>query len=435
MAPNDTRTPFQIAQAEEARNRQQTVRDDAGNETGGDPHQDRIDDGTGNDLDPARRLPDPEPRAEDQGRDEPKDRRSPGDIKRAEMAARFRKRVTEQDGGDVPYNGDPNDPEMKYGKFGRADDGEPDPGATVVGERPDPEVIEHRQEQEPQKKKLIIRGREVWLTDAEILARASQVEAADTYLQESKDLLAEARDIRNSAKRTGQDPQHPEDRTGTQEDEPNLDTSQERQHPDELEQAIEEIQFGDPKDAAAKIRKVITQASDESADKRQLTRLIDNDLATSQKALKEFMDQNPDLAKDKVANVVLEQNMYDIYREDITKLGVDPALIPKDNNELANWHRFYRVNGKPVRSTTEALKEAKTQFDKWRGVAPKPAQQQRQQPRIDVNVDRTARRENIQNQPTRAVAPRPDAVRQAPTTKSRSDVIMGMRRQRGQVTG
>jgi hypothetical protein len=433
MAPNDTRTPFQIEQESEARNRSQQIVDDAGNNIGSDPYQDRINDGTGNDPDPARQLTE-RPRAEDQEREEPVDRRSPGDIKRAEMAKRFRRNADGE--GDVPYNGDPNDPEMKYGKFGRPDDAEPEPGATIVGDRAEPEIIEQRQEQQPQKKKLIIRGREVWLTDAEILARASMVEAADTYLEESKALMTEARDIRNSARRTGQDPQHPEDQTGAQDDELNNDRGQERQHPDELEQAIEEIQFGDPKDAAAKIRKVITQASDESADKRQLDRLINNDHTASQKALREFMGQNPDLAKDEDANAMLETYMYRIYREDITKLGVDPTLIPKDNNELANWHRFYRVNGKPVRNTTEALSEAKSRFDKFRGVTPKqPAQQQRQRPRIEVDVDRTARRENIQSQPTRAVAPRPDATRQAPTTRSRSDVVMNMRKQRGQVVG
>ena len=175
MAPNDTRTPFQITQAEEARNRNQQIMDDAGNNIGSDPHQDRIDAGTGNDLDPARELPERQERQQQEEQDAPIDRRSPGDIKRAEMAARFRKRTTEQDGGDVPYNGDPNDPEMKYGKFGRTPDAEPEDVDTVVGSRTEPEVIEQRQEQQPQKKKLIIRGKEVWLTDAEILARASQV--------------------------------------------------------------------------------------------------------------------------------------------------------------------------------------------------------------------------------------------------------------------
>lgn len=433
MPISDDLPPPHAAQDDEARNRRQTIVDDAGNELGRDPHQDRIDDGTGNDPEPSRQVPERAAADEKDHDDQVVDRRSPGDIKRAEMAKRFRRNADGE--GDVPFNGDPNDPEMKYGKFGREPDADPEAGATVVGERVDPDPVEQRKA-EPQKKKLIIRGKEIWLTDAEILARASQVEAADTYLQESKDLLAEARDIRNSAKRAGQDPQHPEDHTGAQDDELNLETNQDRQHPDELEQAIEEIQFGDPKDAAAKIRKVISRASDESADKRQLTRLIDNDLAFSQKSLKEFMDQNPDLAKDEVANVVLEKTMYDIYREDITKLGIDPAQIPKNNNELANWHRFYRVNGSAVRTTPEALKEAKTRFDKWRGVSTnQPADQQRSKPRIDVNVDRTARREAIQSQPTRAVAPRPDATRQAPTTKSRSDIVMGMRKQRGQVVG
>lgn len=425
----DNRTPFQVAQDKEAETRNRQT-GESGEDLGRDPLQSPIDDNTGaNDgvdlsIDRSRDAGGDD----DRGGDEPVvDKRPPSDIKRAEIMARFKRNRDGEE--DAAFNGDPNDPEMQYGKFGRKTE-TPEPGETIVGSRQE----EQRQEpqEQPEKRKLIIRGREVFLTEAEILARASQVEAADSYLEESRQLLAEARDIRNSAKRDGQGSQHPEDRSGTQDDDLNLDRQTDDQHPDPLAQAIEEIQFGDPKEAAGKLRKVITQAADESADARQQQRLIDNDLAVSQRDLRAFMDQNPDLAKDEVANVVLEKYMYDIYRDDITKLGVDPTQLPKDNNDLAYLHRLYRVKGHQVRTAKEALEDSKSRFNKWRGVGPKPAQQQqRQQPRVEVNVDRDARRMNIPSQPTRAVAPRPDAVRQAPTRKTRHDIIMDMRRSRG----
>lgn len=419
----DNRTASQIAQDEEASNRSRSIVDDAGNDIGADPHQNLIDDSTGeNDL-PARQ-PRQQDEPETEARHEPI-RMSPNDLKRLEIAKRFKRNADGDE--DAPFNGDPNDPEMRFGKVARQTI-EPEPGESIVGQR----VEEPAPQDEPQPKltKLIVRGKDVWLTDAQILERAAKVEAADSYLEEGRSLLEQARRV-NREQRTSPDLHHPEDQTGTQNDDLNVDDQSADQHPDELAQAIEEIQFGDPKNAADKIRQVIDRAADQSADKRQKTRLINNDVAKSQADLKAFMGQNPDLAKDEVANVVLEKTMYDIYREDITKLGVDPAVIPTDTTELANWHRFYRVEGKPVRTTAEALQEAKGRFDKWRGVTKQSPQPQRQQPRVEVNVDRTARREAIQNQPTRAVAPRPDAVRQAPTRKSRHDIIMDMRRSRG----
>lgn len=431
MAPNDTRTPFQVAQEREATERNRAITDGAGNELGADPRTSPIDDATGEPQDPPRQPQERQPQQDQH--DEPEvDRRAPADIKRAEIAKRFRRNAGGEE--DQEFNGDPNDPAMRYGRFGQ----QPEPEANT-GTDPDADAAAaaaqaQQQQQEPQKKKLVVRGKELWLTDAEILARAAQVEAADSYLQESKDLLAEARDIRNKARRSGQDPQHPEDQTGAQEDDLNLDTNQDRQHPDELEQAIEEIQFGDPKDAAKRIRKVITQTTSEA----QLATLHQQDLDRSRKALTTFMAQNPDLAKDEVANAAMEIYMYDIYREDLTKLGTPEDQIPKNNVELANLHRSIRLKGHSVRTTEQALEDAKTKFNEYRGVKPKPAlqpQPQNGKPRIEVDVNRTARREVIPQQPTRSVAPRPDAARQAPTTRSRSDIVRDMRRKRGQVVG
>lgn len=423
------RTPAQIEQEAEGNGRNRAILDDAGNELGPDQRQSTIDDATGEGDAPARRVP-PEPGDEGERQPQKVFKGSPSDQKRMEIAKRFRRNADGEP--DTPYNGDPNDPEMQYGKVARVQL-EPEAGDSVVGSKVGDEPIEQAAAlDETQMVTRTVRGKPVTKTMGEWLDDAAKVSAADSYLDEGRRLLEDARTMKNSAQRTGQDSHHPEDRTGAQDDDLNPDANQDRQHPDELEAAIEEIQFGDPKKAAGKIREVIAKATDESADKRQRDRLINNDLATAQADLKAFMVANPDLAKDKIANVAMEEYMYDIYREDITKLGVDPSEIPTETNELANWHRFYRIDGRAVRKTAEALQEAKARFEKWKGVAPKqPAAPARSQPRVEVNVDRDQRRQNIQSQPSRAVAPRPDAVRQAPARKSRHEIIMDMRRARG----
>lgn len=392
-----------------------------------DPHQDYINDNTGEGHDD----PAPQERARRQDEredDEPVvDRRSPADIQRAEIAKRFR-RNADVDEGEVPFNGDPNDPEMLYGVSGRQGDQEPDDEPSVVGSHRSPEPAPERRVE------LTIRGKKVFLTEAEVIARAQKVEAADSYLEEGRRLLEEAQRI-NKAQRTGRDRHHPDDAEGANDDHLELAPDEADQHPDELVQAIEEIQFGDPKEAATKIRKVIARASDESADQRQLDRLMKNDLANSQKALKSFEDQNPDLAKDETAAVVITKHMLDLYRDDITKMGIDPSQIPNDPERLANWHRFYRVNGHPVRPVPVLLEEAKKRFVSWRGGKGAPTPSPRLAPRVEVNVDRTTRREAIPVQPTRAVAPRPDSSgRSATPARTRADVVMQMRKSRGQVT-
>lgn len=426
----DNRTPFQVAQDDEASGRNATT----GERYDGD-FTTPIDDTTGERNDPPLRAQQRE--ADDidsDGGQQVVDNRPRADIEREEIAKRFKRKRIEDD-GEVPYNGDPNDPENLYGKVARRQI-EPEQGQDrlIGGVQEDIEPTQ-RQEQQPKLTKIVVRGKDVWLTNDQILERASKVEAADSYLEESRQLLTEAREIKRGA-RAAPGSQHPEDQTGAQDDGLNREAGEGDQHPDALVQAIEEIQYGDPKEAASKIRTVIAQASDESADKRQKSRLISNDVAKSQSELRAFMDKNPKLRDDEDANVMMEKYMYDIYREDMIQLGLKPEVLPKDNDELANWHRFYRVEGHNVRGTATALEDAKTRFTKkWSGESTgqgEQRQQQRRETQVDVNVDRTARRRNIPTQPTRAVSPRPDEQREAPQRQSRTDIIMGMRKQRGQ---
>jgi hypothetical protein len=416
------RTPAQLAQVEEARNRA-APRDDAGREVA-DPVQTAIDDNTG---EPAF---DGEPAVRPIEREDKPARKplymSPQDEARAAIAKRFKR----DDEGEVPFNGNASDPEMLYGKFGRED----------LGEQPDPQPEAAAPAPAEKKFTIKVRGREVTLTEAELLERASKVEAADTYLAESRDLLEQARDVRrsNNAERTGEEPHRPEARTSTQNDELDHSQQQQGQHPDPLVSAIEEIQFGDPKEAAGKIREVITKAADDSADQRQLTRLIQKDAVTSTNAVKAFMDQNPHL-NDPDTERWMESKIYDLQRAEIAKLGVVAAdKIPTDTRTLAKWHQFYRVHGANVSDQATMLETAKARLDAWRGTPSKPDQREqprRESPRVEVNVDRQARRMAIPNQPSRPSAPRPDSAPSKPQGSNRSSVIQGMRAARGQLVG
>lgn len=413
----------------EARGRNASLKDDAGNPIGADPRQTPIDDSTEEQLgDPPSR---PIDRNEDDG--EPRGRvkpvyMSPADQKRAEFAKRFKR----DDEGNVPYNGNPNDPEMLYGKYGREDLGEPEP-------EPEPQAREQAQPQ-PKLFTIKVRGKDVTLTEEQLLERASKVEAADSYLDESRDLLEQARAAkRNSAERTGEEPHRPEARRSTQDDVLNAaNATEDGQHPDPLEQAIEEIQFGDPKEAAGKIRKVITQVSDESADQRQVQRLIQKDSLASQQAVKAFVDQNPEF-KDPRTERWMRDELFIIQREEIVALGqVDADKIPTDPKAVADWHQFYRVNGANVSDPVKMLKAAQDRYETWRGVKPKPAPQpqpRREAPRVEVNVDRNARRAAIPNQPSRPSAPVPDATQQRPQASTRANTILNMRKARGQLVG
>lgn len=348
-------------------------------------------------------------------------RQSPGDSAREAIAKRFRRSDA------VPFNGDINDPEMTMGDLAR-ETHDPDDGDSAVGRR----VEDQRPQEQPQKRKLIVRGQEIELTDDEILARAAKVTAADSYLEEARGLLEEAKSIK--AERNSQTQRHPAGRNDTQNDELDDNHDADARHPEQsMRDVVDAIQFGDPEEASRRLEDAIDKRADKKAEERQLARLMNNDLTKSQKALKDFVAANPELDKDKMAASAIESSLYDIYEEDIVKLGLaDPDQIPKDPAGKANWHRFYRVHGHPVRSAAEALEEAKSRVMRWRGTQNGSQQNTQPAPKAAprVNVDRTERRAAIPNSPQRSVSPPQTQVQQ---TSSRSSVISGMRKARGQI--
>lgn len=350
--------------------------------------------------------------------------RSPSDDRRSEIAARFKREE------DRPFDGDFTKPENLYGEVADPPAEQVDPEPSVVGEVIQPAPIE-----QPKTRTLKIRGQDVVMTEDQILAAAQKTLAADTYLEDARKLLEEAKTIK--AERAGRDPQHPEGQSSAQEDELDIDPTSRTRHPaSETKEIVEKIQFGDPDEAAQLLDQLIDKRAGKRAEEGHVERLFNNDLAKSQKALKDFRDANPELDKDEIAAQIIEANMYKIYREELLSLGLDEAKLPKTNAELANWHRLQRVHGFAVSDTPKLLNEAKARLEKWRGtsIAPKPAvPAAKPAPRLEVNVNRTERRAAIPNQPNRASLPPPSA-NAAPQKTTGSDVVNQMRRARGQVT-
>lgn len=362
-------------------------------------------------------------------------RHSPQDDARMKIAARFRRPEAEE----RPFNGDMADNENLYGQFGaEASEDDGDPADPAEGEDLS-DIDDQRQpaaQQQPAKRKLVIRGVERELTDDEILAAAQKTLAGDSYLEEARALLDSAKQIR--AERTGATRQHPDGEMGAQDD---LDSADDgaAQHPEPLPvDLVQKLQFGDPEEAAKELAEYIDKRSKKQAvstvENSGVQRAFDQDLTRSQKALKSFQDANPDLANDEIAAMAIERNMYSLYREDLLALGYTEDKLPKTSAELANWHRFARINGYEVRNTSDLLNTSKDKFLAWRGggkPAPQSQQRQAKQPaRIAVSVDRDARRQAIPLQPSRASAPRRDVTAPAPT--DRSSVVANMRKARGQ---
>lgn len=377
--------------------------------------------------------------------------RSPQDDMRSQISARFRRAEPED---ERPFNGDMSDTENLYGEFGAepSDDDEELTDEELDQIAADREALglppqdnrkakpaaQQQQQDQPRMITRKIRGKDVTLSEDEWLERAAQVTAADSYLEEARQVLEQAKEIK-AGRASQDDDQHPDRRSQAHaQDGLDQDAVEGAQHPElSFKDVIQEIQYGDPDEAAAKLEKLVDQRSKKTATatvtEGALQRTYDQDLAKSQRQLKEFADANPDLAADERSAMLIEQGMYKGYREDILALGIDASKIPTNPKDLANWHRFYRINGYEVRQTKDLLESSKADLVKWRG-GERPQQQpkpSRQQPRIQVNVDRDQRRMAIPVQPQRAVAPRRDAP--APAQTNRSDVVAGMRRARGQV--
>lgn len=298
-----------------------------------------------------------------------------------------------------------------------------------------------------------VRGKEIELTraqlealadkvdggDGTVLQKAQKAAAGDDYLREAREILAEAKKIRdeNLALRGSQSAIHPGAPTSTTKTEQAAATDETVAHPDDpFVKAVEAITFGQPEEAVRLLREAVTattatqaKGTTEEAITAQQMRAQEERAARIGKA---FEEANPELAKDEIARTVIIDRCVRLQREDLVKLcgtlDIDPAKVPTDAAGIQHWHKFYRAKSFDVRDPEVLLNKAKDDFLAWKGTGGTAAQAEpaRGKPRVEISVDRRVRRATVQQQPSRAVTPKPAIRTQQPSTKTRADVVADM---------
>lgn len=303
---------------------------------------------------------------------------------------------------------------------------------------PEPEPAEP-EPVEPQKVKVKVRGVETEITLDEAIAAAQKSLAADTYLEDAKSKLREVDSLLRATQQRATRPAQPaehhgepqEAQTGSAE---TTATDETGEHPaDAFAAAVEKIQYGDPKEAAASLQQLVAAEAGKQSKEALRFERTRNDEIRSQKVLKDFMAVHPDLANDEFASAAIEKRLFNLQKEDLLGLGIDDDKLPQNPAEIAKWHQYYRVEGHNVRNAETLLTTARDDFMKWKGPASVPATQpaavvvQGQTPKIAVTVDRTARRAAIPQQPTRTGTPKPDNVTNPVPVRERSDIVQQMK--------
>lgn len=302
----------------------------------------------------------------------------------------------------------------------------------------DDPLVEPTEEEPPQKRKLIIRGKELEVTEEELIALAQKAAAADDYLDEAKRKLKEVDELMKPLKagREGQTQTQTGQNNTQQTGQVDQTQTEDAHSVDPFRKLVEAIQFGDLEDAAKQFQTVVsTRTSQEDTRKIAAEQLeqerMRNEAIRSQKILKDFEGQHPDLAKDENALAVMRARLIQLQRDDLKGLGLDEAQIPQAGDEIANWHMWYRQKGHSVRDVDVLLKTARDDFMSWKGVKEQPADPAKAAPRVEVTVDRQQRRAAIQQQPSRTVAPKPDAITQPTPQRDRSSIVQDMINERG----
>jgi hypothetical protein len=116
---------------------------------------------------------------------------------------------------------------------------------------------------------------------------------------------------------------------------------------------------------------------------------------------------------------VCERRLYSHFVKDLTDVGFDVSQLPS-NMDVAQMHMKMRAGGHKVRPIDQLFNQARDDYLAWRGLPPKgaparpnppappapPAPRPRNgTPRVEVNVDRSARRAQIPTQPPHAASP------------------------------
>ena len=319
-----------------------------------------------------------------------------------------------------------------------------DRAAAEAGETGDAPVVPEEPAAPAAKRKLTVRGKDVELTDEELLAAAQRGLAGDSYFDEGRRIADEAKArlerVDLLLRQTEQGVRAPAG------EHPASETAETRapddsEHPAEnpFTELAKTLAYETPEVAGAKLQEVMENMINGSVPKvtkEQLDAERERDeLARSRKTLHDVMGENPEIAQDPMAVAAIKTTIARMQLDDIRALGVDEAVLPKTEAEAGQWHLWYRANGMKVRPMDEILKQGVQSFKTWKGGgAETPPAGGKGSPRVVLSDERTRRRQSIQQQPTRTVTPRPD-VSQSQQPRDRSTVVQAMAAARNKPRG
>lgn len=318
------------------------------------------------------------------------------------------------------------------------------------GEAPEPVVAAEA----PKTVKLKVHGREVEMTLEDALNKAQIALASENILDDAKakhkELEALLLDARTKVARVDRPAQHQDRQPNTpQPTDEQPDPADPEHHEDPIAKLVETLQFGDPNEAGTQLRNTIASHVSQGVEQALSSQRLKDEGARAAKVLIDFEGQHPEIAKDKKARAAIESDVLDLQVEDITALGVNLNQIRPDGfdptpGDIALAHRWYRAQGFTVRSPETMLETATKNFLDWKGIKspnpadppPPPATTEKTAPRVEVTVDRTARRQAIQQQPSQSGAkPRTPAQAQPPAPRDRSSIVQDMVARRNQPRG
>lgn len=296
--------------------------------------------------------------------------------------------------------------------------------ASMAGAEP-AEPAEQEPVEEPaapeRKLKLKIRGEEVELTESEVIARAQKNDAADDYLREARDLLAEAK----RARREPQDPAAP----------PQAETPVEKV--DRLARAVEILQSGgDPVEAKALMAEEVAEQATTAAqsvvassDYAKMSARFDNDVTSGFEAAR---SEHEALMSDPISSEVVfsfnaglqrtligkflseadEPTQNAFAQAGITAQGIS-SYSPQDTHAL---YKDMALKGYPLPPPSLVVKTAaKTIAEKFPGNT-QPAPAPTPEPQPQPVLDRSARKDALV-QPERTSIPRPTTRTPVPRTE------------------
>jgi hypothetical protein len=320
--------------------------------------------------------------------------RSPGDQKRLDMQARFRSHRETQAAEDLELAAEAEAlRRQQYNPNIALDAADARPGG---------------------KYKLVVRGEELEVDHDQLIALAQKSAAGDSYFAESRRVLEdskrEAALLLENARRGANGHQPP----------PQIMQSP-SSNPTDYQALYDELLYDDPDLGRQKLEEAVRAqaAAQMQADREKA------EIERSKTVLAAFTRDHSALAADDAAMAVLQRNVFKQFAEDLARVGFDMSAI-QNEQDLATIHMRARSMGADVRPLERVFERARTDFEAWRGgtpaarprqseLSPEDVRPRRAEPRIEVNVDRSARRASIPTQPPRSSHPLRAPLPEVPT--------------------